>query len=253
MTLAIQGQRRTQRLREEDFLCEPLLELWLDLRDEDFFPGLLDECAARELARWDFEGPLEELLLLEEDLRAGTLAPSRRASESPIAMACFWLFTFFPLRPLFSLPRFISCISSWTFRCAFGPYFLPPEDLREDEPLVAMEQSPFCCIGKPRRMWRLREEAQVRRMEGSEEVISRLKLWRAEYLRRPPTASDSRRYNRRRRKSCLRRHRTLFATHPVTNRQANQPQCTGESPRRCYWPRSAQICAAYRRRKSRAR
>lgn len=72
-------------------------------------------------------------------------------------MACLRLVTFLPLRPLFSLPCFISRISVWTFFCAFGPYFLPPELLCEDELLVAMEQSPFCFIGKPRRMWRLRE------------------------------------------------------------------------------------------------
>lgn len=69
-----------------------------------------------------------ELLPLELDLRAGTFAPSFRASESPMAIACFGFVTFFPL-PLRSLPSFISCISLWTFFCAFGPYFLPPEDL----------------------------------------------------------------------------------------------------------------------------
>jgi hypothetical protein len=34
----------------------------------------------------------------------GTLAPFFRASDSPIAIACFLLFTFFPDRPLFSVP-----------------------------------------------------------------------------------------------------------------------------------------------------
>lgn len=34
----------------------------------------------------------------------GTFSPLRRAFERPIAIACFGLVTFFPLRPLFSLP-----------------------------------------------------------------------------------------------------------------------------------------------------
>lgn len=55
----------------------------------------------------------------------GTFAPSRRASERPIAMACLGLVTFLPLRPDFSLPCFISFISRSTEAEAFGPYFLP--------------------------------------------------------------------------------------------------------------------------------
>ena len=35
----------------------------------------------------------------------GTFAPDRRASDKPIAIACFRLFTVFPLRPDFNLPR----------------------------------------------------------------------------------------------------------------------------------------------------
>jgi hypothetical protein len=54
---------------------------------------------------------------------AGTFFPDFRASESPIAIACFGLVTFLPLRPLFSLPRFISCISVSTFLLADGLYF----------------------------------------------------------------------------------------------------------------------------------
>ena len=59
----------------------------------------------------------------ELDFFFGTFAPSLRASESPMAMACFRLFTFFPLRPDFSLPRLYSCISRSTDFDAFGPYF----------------------------------------------------------------------------------------------------------------------------------
>jgi hypothetical protein len=54
----------------------------------------------------------------------GTFAPSRRASERPIAIACLRLFTLRPL-PDFSFPRLNSCISSPTFSCALRPYFLP--------------------------------------------------------------------------------------------------------------------------------
>jgi hypothetical protein len=39
------------------------------------------------------------------------LPPSRRASESPMAMACFRLVTFFPDFPLFSVPCLRSCIA----------------------------------------------------------------------------------------------------------------------------------------------
>ena len=52
----------------------------------------------------------------------GTFAPERRASDRPIAIACFGFVTFLP-EPLFSLPRFISCIVAPTFFDAFSPYF----------------------------------------------------------------------------------------------------------------------------------
>jgi hypothetical protein len=52
----------------------------------------------------------------------GTLPPSFRASESPIAIACFLLVTFLPDRPLFSVPSFRSCIAFSTFLEAFLPY-----------------------------------------------------------------------------------------------------------------------------------
>ncbi len=40
----------------------------------------------------------------------GTLAPFRRASDNPIAIACLRLFTRFPLLPLVSVPFFRLCI-----------------------------------------------------------------------------------------------------------------------------------------------
>src|SRR4051812_41195645 len=52
----------------------------------------------------------------------GTFAPDLRASDRPIAIACLRLFTFLPLRPLFSVPFFLSCIARFTFAPAFLPY-----------------------------------------------------------------------------------------------------------------------------------
>ena len=85
---------------EVDFLDEPR-------RDEAFFvvEDLFDE---------DF---------FEEAFFDGTFPPSRRASDSPMAIACFLLFTFFPLDPDMSVPFFLSCIAFSTLSCAFSPYF----------------------------------------------------------------------------------------------------------------------------------
>ena len=51
----------------------------------------------------------------------GTFAPSLRASDSPIAIACFLLVTFLP-EPVFRVPRFRSCIALSTFLLAFLLY-----------------------------------------------------------------------------------------------------------------------------------
>jgi hypothetical protein len=53
----------------------------------------------------------------------GTLAPERRASDNPMAIACFRLLTFFPDRPLLSVPFLRSCMALFTFWDAFFPYF----------------------------------------------------------------------------------------------------------------------------------
>lgn len=53
-------------------------------------------------------------LLFELGL-GGTFFPSRRASERPIAIACFLLVTFLPLPPDFNVPRFRSCMALSTF------------------------------------------------------------------------------------------------------------------------------------------
>ena len=69
------------------------------------------------------ERPLLEALRFVFDLvrRFGTLAPELRASDKPMATACFRLVTFLPERPERSLPRFISCMARSTFLLAFGP------------------------------------------------------------------------------------------------------------------------------------
>ena len=45
----------------------------------------------------------------------GTLPPSSRASDNPMAIACLRLFTFLPELPLRSVPRFRSCMAFSTF------------------------------------------------------------------------------------------------------------------------------------------
>jgi hypothetical protein len=54
----------------------------------------------------------------------GTLAPARRASERPIAIACLRLFTFRLERPERSVPCFSSCIAFRTLLEAFLLYLL---------------------------------------------------------------------------------------------------------------------------------
>ncbi|HEY8227923.1 MAG TPA: hypothetical protein VIG25_21810 [Pyrinomonadaceae bacterium] len=82
---------------------------------------------------YDQKTELRRYLFFEEDFRFeddfffeedffGTFAPSLRASERPIAIACFLLVTFLPDRPLFSVPLFRSCIALSTFLDAFLPY-----------------------------------------------------------------------------------------------------------------------------------
>jgi hypothetical protein len=60
----------------------------------------------------------------------GTLAPFFRASDKPIAIACFRLFTVFPLRPDLSVPFLRRRIALSTRFEAALPYFRLPEDFR---------------------------------------------------------------------------------------------------------------------------
>jgi hypothetical protein len=60
----------------------------------------------------------------------GTFAPFFRASDKPMAIACFRLFTVFPLLPDFSVPFFLRRIALSTRFDAALPYFRRPEVLR---------------------------------------------------------------------------------------------------------------------------
>lgn len=96
-----------------------------DFFGEDFFDA--DFLDADFLVADFFEADFFDAAFLDFDLLAaffffGTLAPSSRASESPIAMACFLLVTFLPLRPLFKVPALRSCIARSTFLAAFFEY-----------------------------------------------------------------------------------------------------------------------------------
>ena len=57
------------------------------------------------------------------DFFLGTFLPARRASDKPIAMACFRLLTLLPERPIFNVPRLNSCIDFPTFLDAASLYF----------------------------------------------------------------------------------------------------------------------------------
>ena len=67
-----------------------------------------------------------------QDFFAGTFLPSFLAFERPMAIACFRLVTFFPLRPDLSLPFFISFISVSTFFPADGEYLRDEVFFAED-------------------------------------------------------------------------------------------------------------------------
>jgi hypothetical protein len=66
------------------------------------------------------------------DFFAGTFFPAFRAFESPMAMACFLLFTFLPLRPDLSWPFFIAFISVSTLFPAAREYFLAEDFFADD-------------------------------------------------------------------------------------------------------------------------
>jgi hypothetical protein len=107
-------ERRAVDLRERD-----------ELRDADDFLRPREVDALRERLADVFREPLfaADLRLFFAPRRGGTFAPSRRASDRPIAIACFRLRTVFPDRPLLSDPRLRLRMASSTFSCALRPYF----------------------------------------------------------------------------------------------------------------------------------
>jgi hypothetical protein len=64
----------------------------------------------------------ESYFFLDEDFLRGTFPPERRASDKPIAIACFRLVTFLPDFPLLSVPLLRSCMAFSTLSDAFLPY-----------------------------------------------------------------------------------------------------------------------------------
>ena len=86
--------------------------------DADFFEDLFFDDF--------FDDFLEDFL----DPFFGTFAPALRASDKPMAIACFLLVTFLPDLPLFSFPRLRSCIAFSTLSCAFLPYLAIAHPLR---------------------------------------------------------------------------------------------------------------------------
>jgi hypothetical protein len=102
----------------------------VDFRPVDFRP--LEDLRPVDFRPPDLRPPED---FLPDDFR-GTLPPFSRASDNPIAIACFLLVTFFPLLPDFSVPFFFLRIAEPTRLLAAFPYFLPPDDFR-----AAMEDS----------------------------------------------------------------------------------------------------------------
>jgi hypothetical protein len=111
----------TRRLDPGDLSTRRLVHFFFDddFFEPDFFEvDFFDDEDFFELLAF-FDDPFFE----DDDFFDGTLPPSRRASESPIAMACLRLVTFLPELPLFSVPRLRSCIAFSTLSDAFFPYF----------------------------------------------------------------------------------------------------------------------------------
>jgi hypothetical protein len=72
---------------------------------------------------------LDEAFFFDDDF-FGTFPPAFLASDNPIAIACLRLLTFFPERPLLSVPALRSCIAFLTLLCAFLPYLAMSSLLR---------------------------------------------------------------------------------------------------------------------------
>ena len=83
----------------------------------------LDELTAK-VAKWTIDLRDQRPVRAVADFFLGTFLPARRASDKPIAMACFRLLTLLPEPPLFNVPRLNSCIDLPTFLDAASLYFL---------------------------------------------------------------------------------------------------------------------------------
>lgn len=95
-----------------------------DLLVADFFVAdfLVADFLVADFLVAAFLVPFLGAAFLAEDF-LGTFAPSSLASDKPIAIACLRLVTFLPLRPLRSLPDFISSIALFTLSWLFFEYF----------------------------------------------------------------------------------------------------------------------------------
>jgi hypothetical protein len=97
-----------------DFLADPFVA---DFLVADFFAALFDVRFVADFFAADFFADFLAVFF------AGTFPPARRASDSPMAIACLRLVTFLPDLPLRKVPVLRSCIAFLTFDCALFPYF----------------------------------------------------------------------------------------------------------------------------------
>ena len=107
-----------------DFFEAYLFEAYLfeaDFFEADFFEADFFEADFFEADFFEADF-FEDDVLDDDDFFDGTLAPARRASDSPIAIACLRLLTFLPDVPLRSVPVLRSCMIFLTFDCAVFPY-----------------------------------------------------------------------------------------------------------------------------------
>jgi hypothetical protein len=122
-------------LRADFFAADFRVDLRADFFAADFRVDLRADFFAADFRvdlRADFFAADFFVDLFEADFFAGTFPPARRASDSPMAIACLRLVTFLPDLPLRNVPDLRSCIAFLTFDCAFAPYFaivVPPRSL----------------------------------------------------------------------------------------------------------------------------
>jgi hypothetical protein len=109
---------------EADFFDADFFEA--DFFDADFFEADFFDTDVFDADFFDadfFDADFFDADFFDADFFGGTLAPARRASDRPIAIACFRLLTFLPEPPLRNVPSLRSCMTFLTFACAFFPYF----------------------------------------------------------------------------------------------------------------------------------